>query len=218
MAAFTGPPKSTLRPCPSRTSFPSLIRSRPKPASASCAKSVRHHDELYYNQATPEISDAEYDKLFRELEELEKKHPELHDPNSPTLRVGGTPLEGFQQVRHPVPMLTIDDVFELSPEAIEKSGAAAPSRNSSISISACARTSAATTSPSPSNPRSTASPSRCSTATASSNYAATRGDGTTGDDITHNVRTIRSIPLDLKVAGASGSKPSTERRPIRPGR
>ena len=52
---------------------------------------IRHHDELYYNQATPEISDAEYDKLFRELEDLEKKHPEFHDPNSPTLRVGGTP-------------------------------------------------------------------------------------------------------------------------------
>ena len=87
---------------------------------------IRHHDELYYNRAAPEISDAEYDKLFRELEDLEKKHPELHDPNSPTLRVGGTPLKEFQQIRHAVPMLSIDDVFELSPDALEKSGSARP--------------------------------------------------------------------------------------------
>ena len=87
---------------------------------------IRHHDELYYNRAAPEISDAEYDKLFRELEELEKTHPQFHDPTSPTQRVGGTPLKEFQQVRHLVPMLSIDDVFELSPEAQEKSGAARP--------------------------------------------------------------------------------------------
>ncbi|MCU0752438.1 MAG: hypothetical protein MUC40_05335 [Akkermansiaceae bacterium] len=87
---------------------------------------IRHHDELYYNRAAPEISDADYDMLFRELEELEKKHPAFHDPNSPTLRVGGKPLKEFQQVRHPVPMLSIDDVFELGPEAMEKTQAARP--------------------------------------------------------------------------------------------
>ena len=101
---------------------------------------LEHHNRLYYTQATPEISDAEYDKLFRELEELEKKHPDLHDPNSPTQRVGGSPIEGFLQVRHAVPMLSIDDVFELGPDALEKSGPTAPSRNSSSSISASART------------------------------------------------------------------------------
>src|SRR6187402_1449577 len=82
-----------------------------------------HHNRLYYTQASPEISDTEYDKLFRELEDLEKKHPEFQDPNSPTLRVGGAPIEGFQQIHHAMPMLSIDDVFELSAEAMEKSGA-----------------------------------------------------------------------------------------------
>ena len=84
-------------------------------------RQLEHHNRLYYSKATPEISDAEYDRLFRELEELERKHPELHDPDSPTLRVGGEPIEGFEKVRHLVPMLSIDDVFELTPEALEKS-------------------------------------------------------------------------------------------------
>ena len=66
---------------------------------AELRKSLSHHDKLYYDQATPEISDAEYDQLFRELETLEKKHPEYHDPNSPTQRVGGKALEGFETVQ-----------------------------------------------------------------------------------------------------------------------
>ena len=72
---------------------------------------LERHNRLYYVEARPEIEDAEYDNLFRELELLEKRHPELDDPNSPTRRVGGAPLEGFRQVNHPVPMLSIDDVF-----------------------------------------------------------------------------------------------------------
>ena len=54
-------------------------------------REIERHNRLYYNEAAPEISDAEYDQIFRELEELEKKHPEFHDPNSPTLRVGAEP-------------------------------------------------------------------------------------------------------------------------------
>ena len=76
---------------------------------------LERHNRLYYLEATPEISDAAYDKLYRELEELEAKHPQFADPNSPTQRVGGAPIECFQQVRHLVPMLSIDDVFELKP-------------------------------------------------------------------------------------------------------
>ena len=76
---------------------------------------LERHNRLYNLDATPEISDAEYDKLYRELEALEAKHPEFDDENSPTRRVGGAPLDSFQQVRHLVPMLSIDDVFELKP-------------------------------------------------------------------------------------------------------
>jgi DNA ligase (NAD+) len=160
-------------------------------------KRIRHHDDLYYNRATPEISDAEYDKLFRELEELEKQHPAFHDPNSPTLRVGGAPLKEFAQIRHAVPMLSIDDVFELSPEAVEKSGAARPEQelvdfyqrlrkglgHEHITVTV--------------EPKIDGVAVSLLYRDGKLAYAATRGDGTTGDDITRNVRTIRCIPLDL---------------------
>lgn len=176
-----------------------------KPDPAARIRELReiivHHDELYYNQATPEISDAEYDKLFRELEKLEAEHPDLADPNSPTRRVGGKPIEGFQQITHAVPMRSIDDVFELSAEGMEKAGATRPEQElidfyqrlrknlgrEDIAV--------------------TVEPKIDGVAVAllyrdgKLAYAATRGDGTTGDDITHNVRTIRSVPLELKVVG-----------------
>ncbi|MDA7541185.1 NAD-dependent DNA ligase LigA, partial [bacterium] len=72
---------------------------------------LNRHNQLYYQDAQPEVSDAEYDRLFRELEDLEKANPEFHDPNSPTHRVGGAPLETFEQRAHLLPMLSIDDLF-----------------------------------------------------------------------------------------------------------
>ena len=75
------------------------------------AAEIERHNRLYYQEAAPEISDAEYDALFRRLEELEKQFPEMVDPNSPARRVGGAPVDGFEQVAHPVPMLSIDDLF-----------------------------------------------------------------------------------------------------------
>jgi DNA ligase (NAD+) len=159
-------------------------------------RQIRHHDELYYNQATPEISDAEYDALFRELEALEKQHPEHQDPDSPTLRVGGAPIDGFTQITHPVPMLSIDDVFQLkdAPEpAAELITFYQRLRKSlgrdDVHVTIEPKIDGVAVSLFYENGR--------------LKYAATRGDGTTGDDITHNVRTIRSIPL--QVAGASGS-------------
>ncbi len=157
---------------------------------------LEHHNRLYYTQAAPEISDAEYDQLFRELEELEKNHPELHDPNSPTRRVGGAPIEGFQQIRHAVPMLSIDDVFELGPEAMAKSAATRPEQEliefyQRLRKNLNREDVTVTVEP------------KIDGVAVSLLYrdgklacAATRGDGTTGDDVTHNVRTIRSIPLE----------------------
>ncbi len=159
---------------------------------------LNHHNRLYYSQASPEISDAEYDTLFRELEDLEKKHPEHHDPNSPTLRVGGEPIAGFQQIHHPVPMLSIDDVFELSPDAMEKSGAARPEQElvgfyqrlqKNLKRDAIAVTI---------EPKIDGVAVSLLYRNGKLEYAATRGDGQTGDDVTHNVRTILSIPLELK--------------------
>ncbi|MES2437555.1 MAG: NAD-dependent DNA ligase LigA [Verrucomicrobiota bacterium] len=159
--------------------------------------SLDHHNRLYYTKAAPEISDAEYDALFRELEELEKKHPELHDPNSPTLRVGGAPIDGFQQIRHAVPMLSIDDVFELSAEAMEKSGAASAEQElvefyQRLQKNLKREDVAVTI-----EPKIDGVAVSLLYRDGKLAYAATRGDGQTGDDVTHNVRTIRNIPLVL---------------------
>src|SRR6266702_7267877 len=71
---------------------------------------IRHHEHLYYVLDSPEISDAAYDALLRELKDLESKHPELITPDSPTQRVGGKPKEGFAKVAHSRPMLSLDNV------------------------------------------------------------------------------------------------------------
>ena len=72
---------------------------------------IRRHEELYYVQASPEISDADFDKLMNELKALEAAHPELLTPDSPTQRVGGRPAEGFAQVDHLQPMLSLDNAY-----------------------------------------------------------------------------------------------------------
>jgi DNA ligase (NAD+) len=178
-----------------------LFANLPTPESrvAELRKLIRHHDELYYTKAQPEISDSEYDKLFRELEDLEKRHPSLADPNSPTLRVGSKPLEGFAQVQHPVPMLSIDDVFELkdsdTPEAELIAFYKRLQKNlghEEITVTLEPKIDGVAVSLFYEN--------------GSLKYAATRGDGTTGDDVTQNVRTIRNIPLTL----SSGNRSAAE--------
>ena len=74
-------------------------------------ETIRHHEHLYYVLDTPELSDTEYDALVRELQQIEKDHPELITPDSPTLRVGGKPREGFQKIAHSSPMLSLDNAL-----------------------------------------------------------------------------------------------------------
>ncbi len=155
------------------------------------------HNRLYYSQAEPEISDAEYDRLFRELESLEAKHPEFHDPNSPTLRVGGAPIDGFQQIRHAVPMLSIDDVFELSAEGVEKAKATCPEQELIDFYRRLQKNLKRDDVPVTIEPKIDGVAVSLLYRDGKLAYAATRGDGQTGDDVTHNVRTIRSIPLKL---------------------
>lgn len=150
---------------------------------AQLREGLERHNRLYYQEATPEISDAEYDKLFRELEDLEKAHPDLYDPNSPTQRVGGAPLDAFEQREHLLPMLSIDDLFAEEEVAdfhkrLHKGLGEAPiplTVEPKIDGVACSLV----------------------YRNGSLDYAVTRGDGTRGDDITANVRTIRAIPLTL---------------------
>ena len=150
---------------------------------AQLREDLERHNRLYYQEATPEISDLEYDKLFRELEDLEKAHPDLYDPNSPTKRVGGAPLDAFEQREHLLPMLSIDDLFAEEEVAdfhkrLHKSLGEAPiplTVEPKIDGVACSLV----------------------YRNGSLDYAVTRGDGTRGDDITANVRTIRAVPLML---------------------
>ncbi len=163
----------------------------PQERYAELCDIVRHNNELYYAQAQPEISDAEYDKLYREIEELEREHPEFITPDSPTQRVGNDLSEGFRKVTHPAPMQSIDDIFEHKPaegetdaELVEfyqrlsnSLGLAAPRVTVEPKIDGCAVT--------------------LLYRQGKLAYAATRGDGRTGDDITANVRTIKSVPFTL---------------------
>ena len=154
--------------------------------------------ELYYNQDAPEMSDYEYDALFEELKQLETAHPDLDDPNSPTHRVGGAPSEKFEKITHPVKMGSLSDVFSedemrafldrttktlldagIPPEEILYS---VEPKIDGLSVSLTYEAGRLT-------------------------LGATRGDGTVGENVTENIRTIAGIPhtlpepLDLTVRG-----------------
>src|SRR6185369_13908390 len=102
----------------SRTEGTPVAKSAAKPAAspADRAKQLREeidrHNHLYYVENRPEISDREFDQLLQELMDLEKKHPELVTPDSPTQRVGGQPIPGFKQITHKVPMLSIENSYD----------------------------------------------------------------------------------------------------------
>ena len=186
-------------------SQPDLFSQLPNPEKriAQLRDIIRHHDHSYYIMAQSEISDAEYDKLFRELEELEKAHPSLADPNSPTQRVGSTPLEGFSQIQHPVPMLSIDDVFELKDSDTPAAELIAFYKRLRKNLG---RDDIAVTM----EPKIDGVAVSLFYENGSLKYAATRGDGTTGDDVTQNVRTIRNIPLTLEGRHPAAQQPEPQ--------
>ncbi|NBU68829.1 MAG: hypothetical protein EBS49_04305 [Verrucomicrobia bacterium] len=123
-------------------------------------REVRRHDHLYYVEARPEISDAAYDRLYRELQDLEKSHPDLADENSPTKKVGGTPLDSFRTVRHAVPMQSLNNTYSEG-ELQEFLDRVAKNLHGQAADFCTGRPPT-----SPSSPRWTASPSACVTNTA----------------------------------------------------
>ncbi len=146
-------------------------------------EAINHHDRLYYVEARPTISDTEYDALWTELETLEREHPELLTSDSPTQRVSGAPIDGFAKVRHEPPMQSLDKTYkrddlkdfdhflkQLLPE--ERWDYVVEPKVDGLSLSLLYQHGKLI-------------------------RAATRGNGEVGDDITANVRTIRSIPLTL---------------------
>ena len=147
---------------------------------------IHRHDHLYYVEARPEISDRRYDSLLAELKALEARHPELVTPDSPTQRVGGEPIEGFQTVTHASPMLSIDNTYnegELR-EFDARVRRALGERPYQYVV----------------DPKIDGVAVSLRYESGVLALAATRGDGRRGDDITGNARTVRSIPLRLRGA------------------
>jgi len=151
---------------------------------AALREEIEEHNRRYYEEAAPTISDRDYDRLYRELVELEERFPQLLTPDSPTHRVGGEPLKAFSQITHRAPMLSLDNTYseeevgafyrrieKLLPN--EKIPVVVEPKVDGVAVSLLYEKGRL-------------------------KYAATRGDGTTGDDITQNIRTIRSLPKELK--------------------
>ncbi len=158
----------------------------PAQRAAELRQLIEHHSRLYYEEARTEISDQAFDRLMKELEELESTHPELATTDSPTHRVGGKPIEGFVTVRHRVPMLSIDNTYnpdelrefdrrvhKLLPGESVRYGVEL--KIDGVAISLAYENGIFT-------------------------QGATRGDGEQGDDVTHNLRTVRDLPLRLRTA------------------
>jgi DNA ligase (NAD+) len=147
-------------------------------------RQIDHHNERYYSLAAPEISDEAFDALFRRLQTLEEEHPELRSPDSPTSRVGGRPIEGFKTVVHRTPMLSMDNTY--NPDELrafhervvgrldgEKPVYVCEPKIDGVSISLQYQDGVFV-------------------------LGATRGDGNRGDDVTENLRTVRTLPLKLR--------------------
>lgn len=150
---------------------------------AELREQIDYHNYRYYVLDAPVIADAEYDRLMRELQELEHAHPQWIVPESPTQRVGGAPLKEFAQVRHTIPMLSLDNAF--SDKQVQDFDRRARERLATAQIEYCAEP-------------------KLDGLSVSLRYeqgrlvrAGTRGDGSVGEDVTANIRTVRSVPVKL---------------------
>ena len=162
------------------------IAMKPAERAAELREQLNLHNYKYYVEAAPVISDKEFDHLLKELEAIEKKHPDLITPDSPTQRVGGQPISGFKTVAHHLPMLSIDNTY--SPDELrefdksirrmlggEEVTYVVELKFDGVAISLTYEDGLLT-------------------------VGATRGDGERGDDVTHNLRTINEVPLRLRTS------------------
>jgi len=154
---------------------------------AVLAKDILRHDQAYYVEAQPAISDQEYDRLYRELLALEAVHPELRTPDSPSQRVGGEPIDGFETIRHTVPMMSLDNTYsqEEVREFVDRVQKLLPGELLEWFV----------------EPKADGIAIGLRFEYGLFTSGVTRGDGIAGDDVTANLRTIRSIPLRLNELG-----------------
>ena len=145
---------------------------------------IREHDRRYYEEAAPTISDREYDRLYRELVDLESRYPQFASADSPTRRVGGAPQKAFAPITHRVPMLSLDNTYSEEEVAAfyRRMEKLLPNQKIPVVV----------------EPKVDGVAVSLLYEEGHLRYAATRGDGRTGDDITQNIRTIRSLPKRLK--------------------
>lgn len=148
---------------------------------ARLSRLLEYHSRLYYVLDAPEISDYEYDKLFYELVALENEHPELADPNSPTRRVGGKALDSFNKVTHNVPLGSLSDVFDY--DEVRAFAARMKAFDPECEFCVECKIDGLSVSLVYENGRFV--------------RGATRGDGRVGEDVTENLRTVRTIPLTI---------------------
>src|SRR5436190_10942491 len=160
-----------------------------KTRHAQLVDEIRGHDHAYYVLAQPGITDQDYDRLYRQLLDLEKQFPDLITPDSPSQRVGGQPLKAFKPVQHLRPMLSLDNTYsqEELREFVNRVQRILPNEKLDWVVEPKVDGLAI-------NLRYEKGVFTC---------GATRGDGTTGDDVTTNLKTIRSIPARLRTSGGT---------------
>src|SRR6266404_121266 len=151
---------------------------------AALRKEIDEHNRRYYEEAAPTISDREYDALYRELSDLEKRFPKLAAPDSPTQRIGDKPLKAFGQITHRVPMLSLDNTYseEEVKDFYRRMERLLPNKKIPVVI----------------EPKVDGVAVSLLYEKGKLRYAATRGDGSVGDDITQNIRPIRAVPTRLQ--------------------
>ncbi len=164
-----------------------MTHAKAKSRHAELAEELHRHDQAYYVEAKPTISDQAYDRLYHELLDLEKEFPELVTPDSPSQRVGGEPLTEFKPVAHLTPMMSLDNTYsqEEARDFVARVQKLLPGETLEWIVEPKVDGVAI-------NLRYEKGVFTC---------GATRGDGTTGDDVTSNLKTIRSIPSRLRISG-----------------
>ncbi|HTR41060.1 MAG TPA: NAD-dependent DNA ligase LigA [Pseudomonadales bacterium] len=169
-----------------------MTQAEAKKRHAQLVAEIRAHDYAYYVEASPTISDREYDRLYHELLDLEKAFPELVAPDSPSQRVSGEPLKAFRPVRHLLPMLSLDNTYSQNEvrDFVKRIQKILPDETLDWAV----------------EPKVDGVAMSLRYENGKLTVGATRGDGTTGDDVTTNIKTIRSVPLNLRSSSAGKSK------------